>query len=34
MARLHARFGISEAGTPEPTEAAPKKTGQAVDIPS
>jgi putative drug exporter of the RND superfamily len=33
MARLHSRFGISEASTPEPTEAAPKKTGQPVDIP-
>ncbi|MGO9384524.1 MAG: hypothetical protein ACLP4W_21160, partial [Mycobacterium sp.] len=28
MARLHAWFGISEASTPEPTEAAMKKSGQ------
>ena len=32
MVRLHARFGISEASTPEPTEAAMKETGQRVDI--
>jgi len=32
MARLHARFGISEASTPEPIEAAMKETGQRVDI--
>ena len=32
MVRLHARFGISEARTPEPTEAAMKETGQRVDI--
>jgi putative drug exporter of the RND superfamily len=31
MARLHARFGISEASTPEPTEAAMKKSRQRVD---
>jgi predicted ATPase/class 3 adenylate cyclase len=31
LARLHARFGISEASTPEPTEAAMKKSGQRVD---
>ena len=30
LARLHARFGISEASTPEPTEAAMKETGQRV----
>ena len=30
MVRLHARFGISEASTPEPTEAAMKETGQRV----
>ena len=32
MVWLHARFGISEASTPEPTEAAPNKTDQPVDI--
>ena len=32
MVRLHARFGISEASTPEPTETAMKETGQRVDI--
>jgi RND superfamily putative drug exporter len=32
IARLHSRFGISEASTPELTEAAPKKTGQPVGI--
>ncbi len=32
MAQLHLRFGISERSTPEPAEAAPKKTGQYVDI--
>jgi RND superfamily putative drug exporter len=31
MVWLHARFGISEASTPEPTEAAMKKSGQRVD---
>jgi RND superfamily putative drug exporter len=31
LARLHARFGISEASTPEPTEAAMKESGQRVD---
>ena len=30
LARLHERFGISEASTPEPTEAAMKKSGQRV----
>lgn len=30
MVRLHARFGISEASTPEPIEAAMKETGQRV----
>jgi RND superfamily putative drug exporter len=34
LARLHSRFGISEASTPEPAEPAPKKTGQPVDTPS
>ena len=32
LARLHERFGISEASTPQPTEAAPKETGQRVRI--
>jgi len=32
LVRLHARFGISEASTPEPTEAAPQETGQGVVI--
>jgi putative drug exporter of the RND superfamily len=30
LARLHQRFGISEASAPEPTEAAQKKTGHRV----
>jgi RND superfamily putative drug exporter len=32
MVRLHARFGISEASTPEPTEAAMTKPGHRVDV--
>jgi len=32
LARLHERIGISEARTPEPTEAALKETGQRVAI--
>ena len=32
MVRLHARFGISEASRPEPTEAPMQETGQRGDI--
>ena len=32
LARLHQRFGISEAGAPEPTEATQKETGHRVGV--
>jgi RND superfamily putative drug exporter len=34
LARLHQRFGISEARTPEPTEAASEETGSRASIDS